>query len=86
MMERVIRGRPLGEYHVFIASPGDVEAERASIRAYFDHFNRTTAQAWGVRFQVVDWENFSTAGVGRPQELITAQTLERFRPVLYSLS
>src|SRR6185437_4848749 len=72
----------VNEYHVFIASPGDVETERASVRAYFDHLNRTAAQARGVRFQVVDWENFATAGVGRPQELITQQTLERFRTSL----
>src|SRR6516165_9024246 len=73
-----MRGRELNEYHVFIASPGDVQAERSSIRAYFDHLNRTAALASGVRFQVVDWENFSTAGAGRPQDLITKQTLERF--------
>ena len=77
-----MRGRQIYEYHVFIASPGDVGVERASIRTYFDHLNRTSAQALGVRFQVVDWENFSTAGVGRPQELITRQTLERFRASL----
>jgi hypothetical protein len=27
----------------------------------------------------VDWENYSTIGVGRPQELITEQTLEKYR-------
>ena len=78
----MMRGRQMNEYHIFIASPGDVEAERAEIRAYFDHLNRTTAQTWGVRFQVIDWENFSTAGVGRPQELITKQTMERFHDSL----
>jgi len=35
-----------------------------------------------VRFEVVDWENYATIGVGRPQELITAQTLERFQESL----
>jgi hypothetical protein len=37
---------------------------------------------WGVRFEVVDWENYATIGVGRPQELITSQTLGRFRGTL----
>ena len=81
-MELVMRGHQLDEYYVFIASPSDVEAERATVRTYFDDLNRTTARTWGIRFQVVDWENFSSVGVGRPQELITQQTLERFRESL----
>ncbi|MEV4131581.1 NACHT domain-containing protein [Dactylosporangium sp. NPDC049742] len=35
-----------------------------------------------MRFQVIDWQNAASIGVGRPQELITAQTLERFRSSL----
>ena len=30
----------------------------------------------------MDWENYSTTGVGRPQELITQQTLEKYRDSL----
>jgi hypothetical protein len=82
MTEPGMRGIQTYVYHVFIASPGDVQAERNSIRSYFAHLNRTAALAWGVQFNVVDWENYSTAGVGRPQELITRQTLERFRASL----
>jgi hypothetical protein len=67
------------QYHVFLASPGDVNDERQKVRHFFERYNRHTAQLWGVRFEVVDWENYATIGVGRPQELITAQTLERFR-------
>jgi len=67
------------QYHVFLASPGDVNDERQVVRQFFEHYNRHTAQLWGVRFEVIDWENYATIGVGRPQELITAQTLERFR-------
>ena len=37
---------------------------------------------WGTRFEVVDWENYATIGVGRPQELITQQTLEKHRKSL----
>ncbi|MFG0251406.1 MAG: NACHT domain-containing protein, partial [Phycisphaerales bacterium JB038] len=35
-----------------------------------------------MRFEVVDWENYATIGVGRPQELITQQTLEKHRDSL----
>ena len=69
-------------YHVFLASPGDVSAERQAVRRFFDDYNRHTAHIWNARFEVVDWENYSTIGVGRPQELITTQTLERFRDSL----
>jgi NACHT domain len=74
-----MQGRELAEYHVFLASPGDVGAERELVRSYVDGLNRSFGATRRVRFQVVDWENFATAGVGRPQELITRQTLERFR-------
>lgn len=74
--------RAMRDYDVFIASPGDMDAERREVRTFFDEFNRHTAINWGVRFNVVDYENYSNAGVGRPQELITKQTLERFRSSL----
>jgi hypothetical protein len=70
------------EYHVFLASPGDLDAERREVRAFFDEFNLYVAAGRGLRFVVIDWENYSTAGVGRPQQLITAQTLEKYRDSL----
>ena len=70
---------PLNQYHVFLASPGDVGAERQHVRTFFDEYNRHTARIWHARFEVVDWENYATIGVGRPQELITRQTLEKYR-------
>ena len=69
-------------YHVFLASPGDVSAERQAVRRFFDDYNRHTAHIWNARFEVVDWENYSTIGVGRPQEIITKQTLEKYRTSL----
>lgn len=69
-------------YHVFLASPGEMADERQMVRRFFDEYNRTTARLWNVRFEVIDWENYSSAGVGRPQELITNATLERFRSSL----
>nr|VFJ57322.1 MAG: NACHT domain-containing protein [Candidatus Kentron sp. FM]VFK11812.1 MAG: NACHT domain-containing protein [Candidatus Kentron sp. FM] len=70
---------PLDQYHIFLASPGDVNAERRHVRGFFDRFNRDTAPLWNARFQVIDWENYATIGVGRPQALITRQTLEKYR-------
>ncbi len=67
------------EYHVFLASPGDVSAERQHVRRFFDDYNRSIAPLWNARFVVIDWENYATTGVGRPQELITQQTLEKKR-------
>jgi tetratricopeptide (TPR) repeat protein len=83
-------GKPVGgpmpttlrTYYVFLASPGDVQEERRAVRAFLYRFNRNQARFRGLRFEVVDWENYSSAGIGRPQELITQQTLERFRPSL----
>lgn len=67
---------------MFLASPGDVKTERQAVREFFEQYNRTTAKPRGVEFTVIDWENYALADVGRPQELITRETLERFRPSL----
>jgi energy-coupling factor transporter ATP-binding protein EcfA2 len=67
------------EYHVFLASPNDMETEREEVRRFFDRYNRHTASRWEVRFTVVDYENYSTIGIGRPQQLITDQTLTKFK-------
>jgi energy-coupling factor transporter ATP-binding protein EcfA2 len=72
----------INEYHVFLASPGDVEEERIAVREFFNQFNLRVARNWGVRFEVIDWENYSNIGLGHPQQLITKQTLERFRTSL----
>ncbi len=50
-----------------------------SVRKFFDECNRHTAHIWSARFEVVDWENYATIGVGRPQELITRQTLGKYQ-------
>jgi Domain of unknown function (DUF4062) len=70
------------QYHVFLASPGDVDDERKKVRTFFEAYNLNYAAPRGLRFEIVDWENYSSAGVGRPQQLITEQTLERYRESL----
>jgi len=74
--------RSVAEYHIFLASPGDMSLERQEVRRFFDEYNRHTATTRGVRFVVIDWENYATAGVGRPQQLITSQTLSQYRDSL----
>lgn len=66
-------------YQVFLASPGDVGEHRRFVRSFFGDYNIQHAAAKGLEFQVVDWENYATIGVGQPQKLITHQTLARFR-------
>jgi hypothetical protein len=77
-----LKPRSVAEYHVFLASPGDMNQERQEVRQFFDEYNRHTASARGIRFVVIDWENYATAGVGRPQQLITNQTLVQYRDSL----
>lgn len=74
--------KQISVFYVFLASPGDMTREREHVRRFFERYNRHTAHLWGARFEVVDWENYASVGVGRPQELITKQTLERFRDSL----
>lgn len=77
-----LKPQSLDVYHIFLASPGDVNAERQHVRQFFDDYNRSTAHLWRAEFKVIDWENSTTIGVGRPQELITQQTLEKFKDSL----
>ncbi len=69
-------------YHVFLASPNDMKAERQLVRDFFVQYNRDTAKHKGLRFTVVDWEHYASTGIGRPQELITKQTLDPHRDSL----
>ncbi|MBI3246042.1 MAG: SUMF1/EgtB/PvdO family nonheme iron enzyme [Deltaproteobacteria bacterium] len=75
--------RPTHEYYVFLASPGDVNPERQAVRDFFKNLNdKLVAADRSHRFVIIDWENYATIGVGRPQDLITQQTLERYREQL----
>ncbi len=69
-------------YHVFLASPGDMDDERKAVREFFNHYNLRIANQSNLEFKVVDWENYSDIGLGRPQQLITKQTLEKYKDSL----
>ena len=58
-------GYRVAEYKVFLASPRDVERERQIVRDILQECNQTlTAMEARVRFTVIDYENYATAGVG----------------------
>lgn len=69
-------------YHVFLASPGDMNAERKMVCEYFEKINREIFRHKNLCFEVLCWEEHVTAGMGRPQEIINAQTLQRYRKSL----
>lgn len=54
---------------VFLASPSDLQDERALAKATVDEFNDTIGKALGYHVDLVGWED-TIAGYGRPQSLI----------------
>ncbi|MES9905754.1 MAG: hypothetical protein ABW168_24170 [Sedimenticola sp.] len=53
------------------------------MRRFFNGYNHDNTKLRGIQFDLIDWENHSTIGVGHLQALITKQTLEKHR---YSLA
>ena len=49
-----LKPRLIDEYHVFLASPGDMNVERQAVRRFFDEYNRHTASLRGLYFTVID--------------------------------
>src|SRR5687768_17129772 len=66
-------------YHVFVSSPGDMEQEREAVRQFFQSLNRAIAQPFDLRFDVIDWENCTNIGFQSTQDLITEQTIGKYR-------
>ena len=66
-------------YHIFLASPGDMNEERQMVREFFEDHNQRIANRQHLEFKIIDWENYANIGVGRTQALITRQTLDEFR-------
>jgi len=59
----------------FLASPGDLQKERESIRDVVAEFNESWANELGYQVELVGWEE-TIAGFGRPQHLIN-QDIDR---------
>jgi len=57
---------------VFLASPGDLQAERCLTKAIVDRCNKLWAQHFGYQVELMGWED-TVSGAGRPQELINKE-------------
>ena len=62
-MEQVTR------YRIFLASPGDLSAERESVRRTVDLINHNAGAELGFSVELLGWED-TLPGAGRPQSLI----------------
>jgi tetratricopeptide (TPR) repeat protein len=58
---------------VFVASPGDVAAERDHVQAVADELNRGIAAQAGFVLEVVRWETHARPDMGRAEQLILDQ-------------
>ena len=58
---------------VFVASPGDVQAERNILGQVVEELNRTVADSRGIVLELVKWETHARPSMGRPQEIINRQ-------------
>lgn len=65
-------------YRVLIASPGDVREERDALRDIVGYWSADHAEAEGVAFLPLRWEEHSRPEAGdRPQAIINRQVLDR---------
>ena len=71
---KVVAGAALLErLRVFVASPGDVAAERDHVKAVADELNRGIAAQAGFVLEVVRWETHARPDMGRAEQLILDQ-------------
>ena len=63
----------LERLRVFVASPGDVSAEREHVKTVGDELNRGIAARAGFVLEVVRWETHARPDMGRAQQLILDQ-------------
>lgn len=69
---------------VFLASPGDVAAERQIVKEVLDAVNRTVGLERGVRFEIVGWDTDSYPAYGKdPQAIVNDQIVDMARVDLF---
>jgi hypothetical protein len=69
---------------IFLASPGDVSAERRLAQQIVDDLNRVLPDEKGVVLQLVRWEADAYPGYGKdPQQVINAQLAEMRKYALF---
>ena len=75
-------GIQIQRFYAFVASPNDLEDERKLLRQSFDQFNRNIGSLYGIEYHLLEWEAFSNAGQGEPEDLIIKQVLEQYKEAL----
>jgi hypothetical protein len=58
---------------LFVASPGDVSAERDHLAKVIGELNATVGAYKGLTVELVRWETHCTPAMGRPQGVVNAQ-------------
>jgi len=58
---------------IFVASPGDVQAERERLQKIIQQMNRSTARRLNLVLDLIRWETHSIPDMGRPQQVILEQ-------------
>jgi hypothetical protein len=61
------------DFRVFVASPGDVSAERDALSRVVEEINLTHGPPLGYHLELIRWETHTAPGAGRPQQVITDQ-------------
>ncbi len=65
-------------FHVMIASPGDVKAERAQVREVIHEWNAVHSRSRRIVLLPIGWETHSAPEMGaNPQTIINRQVLDR---------
>jgi hypothetical protein len=65
-----VMGNSPSLYRVFLASPGDVAAERNLAADVIEELNVTHGPLGNYRLELLRWETHATPGAGRPQQVI----------------
>jgi hypothetical protein len=60
-------------HRIFVASPGDVSAEREALARVVEEINQTYGVPLGYTLELVRWETHVAPGAGRPQQVINDQ-------------
>ncbi|MEM8559563.1 MAG: SUMF1/EgtB/PvdO family nonheme iron enzyme [Bacteroidota bacterium] len=61
------------KYRIFLASPGDVPAERKAVEAVVGELNRTLGEDRNASFRLVKWETDVFPSLGDVQEIVNQQ-------------
>lgn len=64
-------------FDVMIASPSDVAKERRVVREVISEWNESHSLSSNVMLNAIGWETHSSPAMGRPQEIVNREVVER---------